>query len=425
MNICRITSIYTCLVLAVTSSLASALAQCAQSVPARYSVEYSQLNQAIGAFANSLNRRPQTASNTAFATELESAGAGYAYDLIQTNHMPHVQQQLQRIQALGVQAVTIQARFPLLVPAFYQWNGDPADYAKFLTFYKSVIQKCHAAGIKVVVEAGPMEQATGMNIPRYCQTLSSSQYQNLMAIQCVNLASCQPDCISIVAEPDTDYNRSAHKAVYQSPTELAAFVQVMTSAILVANSQIGSSQQGAGSVPMIIAAGASSWMKRALIYDNLFCQVSGLTAIDIHTYFAGNGDLEAATAIADAANAAGKQVISSETWLNTVGAGSPPSQPYGGGLEPLETRPTNSFSFWEPLDAQYMYAWATWCKVEHPAYMTFFDPFLLFAYVDYNQVGKQSYSQIWVDETSAEEQAINAGTYSPIGLYFSKLISSQ
>jgi len=412
MKISKITSICTSLLLGLASSFSSALAQSAP-VPSSYTTEYAQLNQAVDTFITSLDNRPQTNSNTAFATELESAGAGQAYNLIQPTQMQNVLTQLLRFKQLGIQAVTIQARFPILVPAFYQWNGDPGDCKKFISFYSQVVQQCHAAGMKVIVEAGPMDQATGMNIPTYCQSLSATQYQNQMAVQCANLASLQPDCISIVAEPDTDYSRSG-QAVYQSPTALAAFVQVMTNAI----------KSTSGSTAMI-AAGASSWMTRALTYDNLFCQVVGLNAIDIHTYFAGNNNLGAATAIADSAHAAGKQVISSETWLNTVGSGAPPSMPLGGGQEPLETRPINSFSFWEPLDEEYMSAWATWCKVEHPAYMTFFDPFLLFAYVNYSQVGSQSYAQIWTDETTAEQQAIKAGTFSPVGLYFAKLISSQ
>jgi hypothetical protein len=154
-------------------------------------------------------------------------------------------------------------------------------------------------------------------------------------------------------------------------------------------------------------------------------KVPGLTAIDLHQYFGGNNELITFTALADAAKKAGKQVISSECWLNKAGVGSPPQSPTVVSPGPIVTMAVNSFNFWIPLDEQFMSAIVQWCQVEQPTYFTFFEPGLLFAYQSYAQVGSQSYTQIRADEQQAAQAARNADQFSATGLYYSKLIHAQ
>jgi hypothetical protein len=219
-----------------------------------------------------------------------------------------------------------------------------------------------------------------------------------------------------VAEPNTDFARS-NQSLYENPAQMATFVQSMVSTVGAANAQLHAN--------IATAAGAPAWMTRAQAYDTALEQIPGLTMIDLHQYFAGNGELETFTSLADAAKSAGKQVISSECWLNKAGVGSPPASPTVVSPGPIVTMAVNSFSFWIPLDQEFMSSMVQWCQVEQPTYFTFFEPNLLFAYLNYAQVGSQSYTQIRTDEQQAAQPARSADQPSPTGLYLAKLIQAQ
>ena len=396
-----------------------ALAQGAAPVPQTYASSYAAINNALVTFNTSLDNRVQLPPSTNLAASLEMADGGRGTTALTAIALTDVKMEIARYQQLGVRAVTIQLGFPLLVPKFFSWNGDPSDAPKFVSFYQQVVNQCHNSGIKVIVEVTPNLTPAGLNVLQYCQSLSAQEYQNEMCLHCSNLASLiKPDCISIVAEPDTATSRSGQN-VYQQPASMAAFCQAAAASILAAAAQV--SPQYRSSVD--IAAGACPWMSRAQKYLDALINLPGLTAIDLHSYYIGNGDMETMTNLADQVNAAHMRVMSSECWLNKAGTGSPPSGP-AGSSEPTVARSTNTFSFWEPLDMNFMHAMVTWCRVERPSYFTFFDSQLLFNYFNYSQVQSLTDPQIISAETTAQRQAIYADQFSSIGLYYGQILKS-
>ena len=243
--------------------------------------------------------------------------------------------------------------------------------------------------------------------------MTAVQFAQLLAEHnAVAAKNVAPDCISIVSEPNTDWGWTG-QSLYKDPTQLSELVQYVTNAII----------NSAGN-QIEISAGCDSWMSKAQDYDNALYKVNGLTDIDIHTYFAGGGDLERMTALAQGAQNAGKGVVVSECWLTKTGNGFPPAEPSGEG-EAARAQATNSFSFWQPLDEKYMSAFVKWAQVYNPRYFCFFYPQQLFASLDYDTVHCWGVDQIVDAEMAAEISAIKNGQFSPVGLYYAKLLAGQ
>ncbi len=395
----------------------------AQTVPSNYTTEYGQLTQALGSFITSLDNRSKSPARTCFAAELQSAASANGLSLLTPAAEKNMLMELNEYKRMGVGAIVIQLRFPMLCSDFWSAvNKDgpnDAAYRSMVSYYQYVIAQCHSLGIKVIAETGPVDVSLatlGPQAYQFASNLSQANYTKEMAQDVTATASCRPDVISFVAEPNTDNVRS-NQSLYENPAQMQAFVQSMVGAVSAVNTQLHAS--------IVTAAGAPAWMTRAQDYDTLLEVIPALTAIDLHQYFAGNSELITFTALADAAKKAGKQVISSECWLNKAGVGSPPASPTVVSPGPIVTMAVDAFSFWIPLDEQFMSAIVQWCQVEQPTYFTFFEPNLLFAYLNYAQVGSQSYTQIRTDEQQAAQAARSANQFSTTGTYYSKLIQAQ
>jgi hypothetical protein len=377
---------------------------------------YSAMSQTISAYETNIGKRSQSASSTAMGAELDTVQGDKGYSLLTTSHMQLVSTQIARYKQLGVQSVMLAIGFPTLCPQFFQSIGAADDFTKFSNFYQQVIQQCHAAGMQVLVESHPLfpspssSAVFSQQASKFTRLLSAANFQKYMAAHNASIAALNPDCISIVAEPNTDVAWTG-QAAYNSPSAMATLVGASASAISAVSSKI------------LVAAGAPSWMTKAQEFDTALYAVNGLGAIDIHTYFTGANDLVTATSLADQAHANGKQVVVSECWPSKAGSGTPPSAPIGLGQATL-SRAVSSFSFWQPLDAIYIYLWFIWCNVENPQIFCFSYSNLLFAYLNYSQVRSLSDAQIILDAQAAANQATVSGQPSSTGLYYSKLLTA-
>jgi hypothetical protein len=407
----KVKLVYLYSVVSLLSPLTGAYGQSAVTVPADKTHMYSALSKAIGTFQTSLNSRPQTASATPFASKLDSADASNGTGMLQTAGMQKVVQQLSRYQQLGVQGVVIHTAFPIMTQEYFAANPSAGTLQQWSAFYKQVFYLCHQAGMKVMVESHPLypNDAFSLQTTSYTRALKASEFQGQMAENNANIAAQGPDFISIVNEPNTDFAWS-HQTVYDSPTALASLVQASANAITTASPET------------VAAAGAPNWQKDAQKFDSLFYQIATLGAIDIHIYFSGDNGLEYATTLADNARAASKQVVVSESWLSKTGDGIPPSRPVPNQAE-IE-RAAATYTYWQPLDAQFIYSFFKWANVEQPTFFTFFFSQLLFANLPYSQVHSLSDTQIIQEEKQAEAQAISADQFTSVGLYYSKMLTA-
>ena len=194
----------------------------AQNVPVPSSFQdlYSSLDSKLSAFESMVNSQwTGTNSPVIFGAELLTANANRGLQLLQPNAQTSINLELDRLQSLGVQSVTIAIGFPILYQPFFQFNGNPADYQRFIDFYKQLITNIHNRGMKVIVEnsvlfTGFYSQNSGFKLDEYYKTLTTAdQLIAGRAQTAITIAKeVRPDFLNLGSEPDTQ--AEAHWANY-------------------------------------------------------------------------------------------------------------------------------------------------------------------------------------------------------------------
>jgi hypothetical protein len=111
-------------------------------------------------------------SDVQFAAELLVANCNRGRQLLDPLAFEGTKLELTRLQGLGVRAVTICIGFPLLYRPFFEFNGDPDDYQRFIDFYRKLSGEVHRRNLKLIVESsvlfgGVYSQGSGLNVVEY------------------------------------------------------------------------------------------------------------------------------------------------------------------------------------------------------------------------------------------------------------------
>ncbi len=394
--------------------LGAALSARAQQVPAEYQDLYTFLDQKLDAFGQSVGGDGSRYAVT-YATELLSANGNRGRALIGANVMTGVRLELDRLRALNVKAVTIALPWPILDPAFLQWNGDPGDRQPLIDFFAQVAAETHARGMKLLVENGVMfggiySAGSGMNAAAYYATVTDAQLVAGRAAQVLTIVSqVKPDLLNVGSEPDTEASLTGH-AFLKTPSGFASMVQTFTSQLA-----------GAGLTGVPIVAGAPSWLQNAGSYVALLVTNPGLWGIDIHLYPVNMDFPDRAIVLAAQARAAGKKVTMLECWLQKERDSELAT------LEPAVDATLfarDALDFWGPLDRKFlgvMVAYANASKIE------FLSPFWSrydFAYLDSSSTAGLTTDQIVAAATAAHAQALSSGVTTATGRFWAALAGS-
>jgi hypothetical protein len=376
------------------------------SIPPSYQQEYSTFNHNLDVFITDLDKVQSSNTSPTYTAELLYADGNRGTQLLAPNAMTGVVAEMKALQKLGIQAVVIRIGFPMCVPQFYQFNGDPNDQLKFLTFYQNVVRTAHSMGMKVLVESGPLQDSVpGLNVAAYYHSLNGQLYSSSFAQHNTNVAGlgqgqALPDVVSLCAEPDTDYALTG-QAAYNSPQGFGQLIAASVNSVIALPP--GSRAK--------LAAGAPEWEAHAQSFDQQLLAIQGVDFIDIHIY--DGNDLPNALSLAEFAKANGKPSVISECWL---AKGAP-------GTIPPPLQPQNAFSFWIPLDKKFLYAISQMCKKEQIQYMAPFWSSEFLAYLNYATDGSLNNNQLTLAEEQAAAAAEQAGQFSATGIYYGKIIS--
>ena len=118
------------------------------TVPLAYATMYSTLNQILGNFNQTLISTPPVGANhqVIYATELLPADSNLVTALLVPGQLQSVENNLNAMQTVGVQGVTIDVSYPILSPTF-------ANYSQYLSFYENVVQQVRDRGMKIDIES--------------------------------------------------------------------------------------------------------------------------------------------------------------------------------------------------------------------------------------------------------------------------------
>jgi uncharacterized protein (TIGR03437 family) len=392
---------------------APAAAQCS-SAPASLSALCNQIQSDLDSFNATLGAGWNGVKTpVAFGTEVTTADCNRGpATLLAPGAFAQVLTQLNAFALVGVQSVTTCIGFPLLYQPFYQYNGDPQDYAQVVAFYQNFVSEAHKRGLKVVIEASVLfpSIATELPLTQYYASLSTAQVnagwaQNALAVA----QQVQPDWLNLCSEPDTQAALLGLSAEYTAQEYAAAIASIV--------SQLRAA--GINGKPLI-GAGIGNWQIDGSAYLQALLG-AGTDYIDLHVYSANLNLLPLTVTYLDAARAAGKGVGISEAWLKKV----TDTQMQGSEfaiIQALSGDPYDNFSFWEPLDSQYL---AELVKLAYWKNLYFLSPFSFdwfFAYLDYNQYGNSTADQQTAAIDAAASAAMRAGQLSAVGQAYAAAI---
>jgi len=391
-------------------------AQCS-SVPSNYLTMCTEAQSYLDTFtSSSLSEWDGTKTPVAFATELESTNCNLGPSaLLSSTKWAQVLAELNGFANVGVQAVTTCMSFPIAYQPFYQSINDTQDFANVVTFYQNVVKEAHRRGLKVVIEESVMFPAVATSLPlqQYFSGLSEAQVTAGRAQNAQVIAQqVQPDWLNLGSEPDTQSVQLGLSAEY-TPQGYAAEI-----------SGIVTQLRGAGvnGVPLL-GAGCGAWQTNGSAYINALIP-SGLDYIDLHIYSVNMGFLTDAVQYLDLAITAGKGVAISEAWLNKMTDAQLQGKGDLGIIGVLNSAtPLNAYSFWAPLDQEFLGDLVDLAYWKHLLYASADFSQYFFTYADYTQSASLSTSQVTTQVDTTEAAAFQSGGLSPTGQAWSTAVT--
>ncbi len=256
-----------------------------------------------------------------------------------------VDAELDAFARLGVQGVTVDVAFPLLLPS----NPDSAGY---LAFYEKVARAVRARHMTLSVEENPIFSGTpltSLHISYGGLTLARDAAEQHDQAQLI-IDDLRPAYLTVLAEPDTHADTVGVDV--NSPANAVSFVRGVLDGLHRGHTMIG--------------AGTGNWEGPAI--DRALVAKTSIDYLDVHVYVIGPMARANLAADVSAARSAHKPLVMDETWMNkpTVAEGSGPAG------APLELK-VNSYSFWQPLDERYVRSMVSYAQHAGYRYVAFFD----------------------------------------------------
>lgn len=400
------------LLLILTAALASA--QNSPSVPREYQDLYAMLDSKISSFDARVSRSwdGQT-SDVQFAAELLVANCNRGRQLLDPLAFEGTKLELTRLQGLGVRAVTICVGFPLLYRPFFEFNGDPDDYLRFIDFYRKLSDEVHRRNMKLIVESsvlfgGVYSQGSGLNVVEYYKKMSG---QDIVAarVEVVRtiIREARPDYLNLGSEPDTQGKLTGQSDISTpdgfSRTTASLVDQLRTSGV-------GGTQ---------LAAGIGTWQRSGETYLKALCS-TGIDIVDLHIYPVNRDLLDKLITYTDQAHACGKPVAISEVWLQKQ-RDAEFTQIDAVFDNAIYARDT--FSFWSPLDQKFLISLTKFAHWKHLLYLSPFWSKFFWAYLDYDKVGRLSKQDLMTASARASAAGISDGNVTPTGAAYKQAIT--
>jgi chitodextrinase len=314
--------------------------------------------------------------------------------------------QLQELQAMGVQAVTVEVGFPMLYEPFF---SSQTQYQQFVAFYQNLAVSIRAMGLKLIVENECLlnDQVTdSWNVAPFYATLNWTQYQAARAQTAVTIAqTMQPDYMVVLEEPDTEAAMSGQTEVNTVSGATSMLSQTLTAL------------QTAGVSGTQLGAGVGTWLAGYQQFIQSFLTLP-VNFIDMHVLPVNDNFLPNALTITSMAAAAGKPVTMTQTWLHKE------ADDELGVLSNDQILARDPFSFWEPLDTYFLQTMVNMAYYTKMTFMDAFESLYFWAYLPYGTSTENlTPSQIISQEVQQSGQNMLAASFTSTALsYYSSIL---
>jgi hypothetical protein len=400
----RVTALILLAIVVFGTSVVSAVAasqvvqQYDLSVPSQYQDEYAALEGLMGSFNSSLGPYPSSPNGFTFATELLPANGNRGPALFQPNNLATVAANLNALQAMGIQGVTIAIGYPLLDPSF-------PNSAQYLNYFEQVVSMVHARGMKVLIESQILFANTPYSPLTYdWSALPYSQFViNHIAQDQLIINQIRPDYLELGVEADTEAYLSGYSQL-NTPSGWSSYIEQLLSSLNKGNTKL--------------VAGIATWLGTAYLAG--FASDPRLDIISTHVYPIYGNNLQTLIAIGKIAQQNNKRMIIDEAWEEKVLH--PATGHAGTGIGGPSITQQDVFAFWSPIDSQFLELLAKFSRIYPVEFISPFNEWYFFAYLNWTPaLDTQSYFQLTQQLDPIAVQNMNSNTLSPTGTTYSQL----
>lgn len=308
------------------------LADIPPDVPEEYRALYAELDAHLNAFLHSLpagaQKRPLRAAS------LLTVNAHVGERLFSAPWQRTHRLYLDRLEALGAEAIVLPIGYPILTPAFH-------DAKAYLEFYAGIADEIRRRGMAVVVKHNTLLPGyTRLPVRRYYRGLDASRFGKERYAEAARIIDAvRPSYLSLVGEPGTHNDATG---VRLSVEQWVAYVRLVVERL----------RRDLPRHRTLLGAGAGTWESPGFFEG--YARIRELDYVDLHIYPLSNGFrdyLQTALQWTRRVRAIdpSKRAIVGETWL------------YKAGTRELRQTAANRtifardvFRFWEPLDVKFM-----------------------------------------------------------------------
>jgi len=339
----------------------------------------------------------QKKTDTAFGVQLLAANSNRGETLLSEQALQATALTLDRLKALGVQSVSISLHYPVLT------RSHPRT-SEYREFYRRIAAEIRKRGLAIIVELGSASQEleVGRVAVDYRGLKREKFGDGLREMAEAVIADIRPEFLTILSEPDT---QTRNTGISFSPAEFAATVRRVAA--------------GLDRTGVKLGAGAGSWV--SIDYFKALAGVPELEYLDFHIYpvqhgFASDRILKAA----ETARTKGKRVSIGAAWLYKASAHE------FNRIAPVEAFARDAFSFWQPLDANFIELVVNLARTIDAEFCSFFGTKYLYAYIEHSaETSRLSAGQIMKLSDQAAAENILQGSLSQTGERLKELVSNK
>ena len=317
---------------------------------------------------------------------------------------------LEALKKLGVRATKVKVDFPMLVPDWYvykyNYRSDQFDcsvsanknnqYCQRLATYRQMVSDVIAAGITLDIQTIVSPAAGGsttdpMGLAGFYAKLDQKSYtegrvkQVLAVAQLLSEARCPKCYITFSAEPTNEGAKATQRwLVKRDPN----FVRNSIALVTAISQALDRANIPGLHKSILTSIGVETFAAPIPVFEELlsgYTKVPGIDVFEMHIHPInrlpnGLDFLMRAVTIADAAKSAGKGCKMNEQWPyyvrnNELGVVRAPE---------IEAR--SPFSFWTPMDKQFMTALWKFVNWKGCDFLSFSYPQVFFARLDYDNI---------------------------------------
>jgi len=385
-------------VVAAASPVAAASTPAASApVPAQYQNLFTTIQTQLSGAQQTVDGLPAHANPAmVYGAALLFADGNRGTQLLAPETLPEVRQEIDTLASLGVEGVSIQVSFPLLLPS-------TASSARYVAFYEQVARDVASKHMILSVEENPVLVGTPFAVSAdvsFAGLTDATYAQEQAQMAQIIVDDLHPAYLSLMTEPDT----------YATYIGLPDLNQPAASASVVAL-EVQLIKRGR----TLLGAGAGSWSSTQFDQDYA---TTGVNYIDLHVY--PTEPQFVANAVTDVAEAkeAHLPVVMDEFYLF-------PSVVFDG-QGTIQKHEIEPFSWLNPLETQFLQTFTEFAQKEGIRYVDAFDSNDLIAKITW-QPGDDTTSLAAVDQIydPVLKADLAKGNVSEVGRAYATMIRSH